>query len=76
VIGEKTLGDIEGATSYYLPDGSQLFIQTTSFVLPNGNDVGAEGVIPDVSVAAGWDEVLPDQDPVLDKAIEYLDKQQ
>lgn len=76
VIGEKTPGSIEAATSYYLPDGSELFIQTTSFVLPNGDEIGTQGVIADVSVEAGWDEILPNKDPVLDKAIEYLDGQQ
>jgi carboxyl-terminal processing protease len=76
VIGEKTPGSIEGVTSYYLPDGSELFIQTTSFRLPNGDDVGTQGVLPDISVEAGWDEVLPNKDPVLDQAIEYLDGQQ
>jgi carboxyl-terminal processing protease len=76
VVGEKTLGDIEGASSYYLPDGSQLFIQTTSFALPNGEEVGTQGVLPDILVAEGWDEVLPDDDPVLDEAIEHLDEQQ
>ena len=75
VIGEKTPGSIEGATSYYLPDGSELFIQTTSFMLPNGDEVGTQGVTPDVTVEAGWDEILPNQDPVLDKAIEHLDEQ-
>src|SRR5688572_4291074 len=73
VIGEKTPGSIEGATSFYLPDGSELFIQTTSFMLPSGDEVGTQGVTPDVPVEAGWDEILPDQDPVLDKAIEHLD---
>jgi carboxyl-terminal processing protease len=76
VIGEKTPGSIEGATSYYLPDGSELFIQTTSFALPNGDEIGTEGVVPDVRVDAGWDEILPNNDPVLDRAIEALDGQQ
>jgi carboxyl-terminal processing protease len=75
VIGEKTPGSIEAATSFYLPDGSEIFIQTTSFVLPNGNEVGTDGVVPDVAVEAGWDEILPNSDPVLDRAIEYLDEQ-
>lgn len=75
VIGEKTPGSIEGATSYYLPDGSELFIQTTSFMLPNGVEVGTQGVLPDVAVEAGWDEVHPNNDPVLDQAIEHLDEQ-
>lgn len=76
VIGESTPGSIESATPFYLPDGSELFIQTTTFVLPNGQEVGTEGVVPDVSVKAGWDEVLPNDDPVLDQAIKQLDQQQ
>jgi carboxyl-terminal processing protease len=75
VIGEKTPGSIEGATSYYLPDGSELFIQTTSFMLPNGTEVGTQGVLPDVAVEAGWDEIHPNNDPVLEQAIEHLDEQ-
>jgi len=75
VIGEKTPGSIEGATSFYLPDGSEIFIQTTSFALPNGDEVGTDGVVPDIAVEAGWDEILPTRDPVLDRAIEYLDEQ-
>lgn len=75
VIGEETPGSIEGAASFYLPDGSEVFIQTTSFALPNGNEVGADGVVPDIAVEAGWDEILPNRDPVLDRAIQYLDEQ-
>ena len=75
VIGEKTPGSIEGATSYYLPDGSELFIQTTSFMLPNGDEVGTQGVVPDVAVEAGWDEIEPNNDPVLEQAIGHLDEQ-
>jgi hypothetical protein len=37
--------------------------------------VGTRGVAPDLSVEAGWDEILPNRDPVLDRAIEYLDEQ-
>jgi carboxyl-terminal processing protease len=76
VVGEQTPGTIEGATSYYLPDGSELFIQTTSFMLPDGKEIGTQGVVPDFPVEAGWDEVLPNQDPVLDTAIELLDELQ
>jgi carboxyl-terminal processing protease len=75
VIGEKTPGSIEAASSFYLPDGSEIYIQTTSFVLPNGEEVGTRGVVPDLAVEASWDEILPNSDPVLDRAIEYLDEQ-
>ena len=76
VIGEKTPGSIEAATSFYLPDGSEAFIQTTSFVLPNGDEIGTTGVTPDLPVAAGWDEIVPGNDPVLDQAIEALEAAQ
>jgi carboxyl-terminal processing protease len=76
VIGEKTPGSIEAATSYYLPNGSEIFVQTTSFVLPNGIEIGTTGVLPDVPIEAGWDEILPDDDPVLDRAIETLEQEQ
>jgi carboxyl-terminal processing protease len=75
VIGENTPGSIEGATPFYLPDGSEVFIQTTSFILPNGEEVGTSGVAPDVPMETGWDEILPNRDPVLDRAIEHLDEQ-
>jgi C-terminal processing protease CtpA/Prc len=75
VIGENTPGSIEGATPFYLPDGSEIFVQTTSFALPNGQEVGTGGVVPDLTVEAGWDEILPESDPVLDRAIQYLDEQ-
>jgi carboxyl-terminal processing protease len=76
VIGETTPGAIEASSSYYLPDGSEVFVETTSFVLPNGDELGTTGVVPDISLQQGWDEVLPNNDPVLDRAIQYLDGMQ
>jgi carboxyl-terminal processing protease len=76
VIGENTPGSIEVASSYYLPDGSELFVQTTSFLLPNGEEVGTQGVIPDIPVEEGWDEIQPEDDPVLDQAIQHLEEGQ
>lgn len=76
VIGETTPGAVETTTDFYLPDGSQAFIATTSFVLPNGDEIGTSGVLPDVPIEASWDDVLPKKDPVLDRAVEALDEQQ
>jgi carboxyl-terminal processing protease len=72
LIGETTPGSIENTSSFYLPDGSRAFIETTSFRLPDGTDFGNTGVTPNVQVAAGWDAVLPNADPVLDAAIAAL----
>ena len=76
VIGENTPGAIESATPYILPNGSRVFIETSSFRLPNGDDIGNNGVKPNIQIEAGWDDVRPNHDPVLDKAIETLEAQQ
>ena len=75
IVGTTTPGLIETTSSYYLPDGSRIFVETTSFVLPNGDEIGINGVQPDVEVEAGWDEILPDADPILEAAIETLGSQ-
>jgi carboxyl-terminal processing protease len=72
IIGGNTPGAIESTASFYLPNGSRVFIESASFRLPNGEEIGNSGVKPDVEVEAGWDEVLPDADPVLDAAVELL----
>lgn len=72
IVGATTPGEIESTASFYLPNGSRVFIESASFRLPNGDEIGNSGVKPDVEVEAGWDQVLPDEDPVLDAGIELL----
>ena len=76
IVGARTPGAVEITTPFYLPNGALLFVETTSFRLPNGEEIGNNGVQPDVDVEAGWDEVLPDADPVLEAAIKLLDAQE
>jgi carboxyl-terminal processing protease len=76
LIGETTPGAIESTSPFYLPDGSRIFIETTSFRLPDGEEFGNSGIKPNVAVEAGWDAVLPNADPVLDAAIEALKNEQ
>jgi carboxyl-terminal processing protease len=74
IVGEKTPGSVETQAVFYLPDGSRLFVESTSFQLANGEELGNIGVVPDVQVPGRWDEVDPDNDPALNKAIEILEK--
>lgn len=76
IIGEASPGAIEGSDIFHLPDGSRVFLETTSFRLTGGGELGNNGVQPDVPVEAGWDEVQPNNDPVIKKAIEILEAQQ
>lgn len=75
LIGEATSGSVEATEAFYLPDGSRIFVETASFRLANGKEVGSGGLQPDVELAEGWDDVRPNADPVLEKAIEILDEQ-
>jgi len=72
IVGEPTPGEVETQSAYYLPDGSRMFLQSASFRLANGDELGTTGVVPDVLVPGGWDQILPNQDPVLDQAIQIL----
>ena len=76
IVGASTLGEIEIKTPFYLPNGALIFVESTSFRLLNGEEIGNNGVRPDVEVAAGWDEVLPEADPVIEAAIKLLDAQE
>jgi len=76
IIGATTPGSIETTSAFYLPDGSRIFVESTSFKLPNGTNVGNEGVKPNIEEEAGWDDVLPDNDPVIDSAVKVLESQQ
>ena len=75
IVGATTLGAIEITTPFYLPNGALILVESTSFRLLNGEEIGNKGVQPDLEVEAGWDEVIPDADPVLEAAIELLDAQ-
>jgi carboxyl-terminal processing protease len=73
IIGEQTPGKVETQSAFYLPDGSRIFVESTSFRLSNGAEIGTTGVTPDIKVNAGWDQIQPDSDPVIAQAVKVLD---
>jgi carboxyl-terminal processing protease len=73
VIGSNTSGSIETLAGYLLPDGSVVFIANTSFHFPEDHEVGIEGIIPQVQIEARWDEIVEDEDPVIQSAIESFE---
>jgi carboxyl-terminal processing protease len=73
VIGVPTEGAVEGVSVFYLPDGSRIFVESTSFHLPGADETVFNGVQPDVLIEAGWDDVLPNNDPLIDESIKILE---
>ena len=76
VIGSATPGDVETLGGFLLPDGSQVFIASTSFRLPDGEEIGVNGISPAIQIDARWDQIGPDKDPLIQAAIEALEVQQ
>jgi carboxyl-terminal processing protease len=76
LVGAPTTGSIESASPFYLPDGSLAFVQSASFRLPDGEEPGRNGISPDVRIDTDWDEVVPDDDPVLNAALKALEMEQ
>lgn len=72
IVGAQTSGQVETSSTFYLPDGSRMFVQSTSFRLPNGDEIGNNGITPDFVVEASWDEIQPTDDPVLERALFVL----
>jgi len=76
LIGLPTEGSVEGVSTFYLPDGSRMFVESTSFRVPEAGETRFDGIQPDILVETTWDEVLPDDDPLIPEAIKILEMAQ
>ncbi len=71
LIGEPTVGKGSVQRPYRLRDGSELRVTIAHWFTPNDRAISGEGLTPDIEVP--WPEnVGPDEDPQLDRAVEYL----
>jgi C-terminal processing protease CtpA/Prc len=72
LLGLPMPGLVEGAQHYALPDGSQLTLATVTFVPSNGEQIGIDGVQPDIRVDAYWEAQLSGDDEVIEAALNYI----
>ena len=72
--GAKSSGNIEALFSYKFEDGSVLWLAEQAFQLPDGRSWEGKGLIPDLPVAAEWDEFTGNNDPVINAAAQDLGK--
>jgi carboxyl-terminal processing protease len=71
LIGEKTFGKGVVQTVHTLSDGSQLIVTSAQWFTPNNQPIHGVGLTPDIEVPYPED-MAPDEDPQLERAIEYF----
>ncbi len=71
LIGEQTLGKGSVQRPYRLRDGSELRVTIAHWFTPNNRAINGQGLTPDIIVPWPGD-AGPDEDPQLDRAVEYL----
>jgi carboxyl-terminal processing protease len=74
LIGSRTFGKGVVQTIYPLPDGSAIKITTARYLTPNGRDINAVGIAPDIPVAdvKPPDIGKPATDEQLQRALTYV----
>jgi C-terminal peptidase prc len=72
LIGLESAGNIETLRAHEFEDGSRLWLAEEGFRLPDGSSWEGKGLVPDVRVAARWDEFDADNDPVIAAAVKTL----
>ncbi|CAA0179482.1 S41 family peptidase [Tenacibaculum maritimum] len=73
-IGEPTYGSTGQPMLFNLPGGATARICTKKDTFPNGQEFVGFGIQPDIFVKKSYQDYLNNTDPVLQKAIQYLNK--
>ena len=72
LMGLSTPGAIEQFSEIQLPDGSRLFLATSSFRTPDRIDLARSGLTPDLGVKEDWDMLSDDNDSAVEAAVTLL----
>ncbi len=72
LIGQSTAGNVETLFPYNFEDGSRLWLAEESFVPPDGTRWEGQGVQPDETVAAQWEDFTDQTDPYIEVALRVL----
>lgn len=75
LIGSKTFGKGSVQEVINLPKDSSLKVTIAKWLTPKGSEINGKGLEPDIKVEIPKDkELKPSEDPVMDKAVEVLQK--
>ena len=73
-IGEPTFGSTGQPMLFELPGGGSARVCTKKDTYPNGKEFVGYGVLPDIEVKKSFEDYMENKDPVLEKAIQYLNE--
>ena len=72
LIGELTFGKGSVQRPFTLSDGSELRVTAALWFTPNDRAIHMEGLAPDIEVPWPEEDVAPEADPQLERAVEYI----
>jgi carboxyl-terminal processing protease len=72
LIGEKTFGKGSVQLIYELSDKSRLHVTVAKWFTPNGNAIDGTGLAPDIESLISEEDRNNQQDPQLERAIDFL----
>jgi carboxyl-terminal processing protease len=72
LLGQTTLGKGSVQTVHELSDGSELRVTIARWFTPNDRAIHNVGLDPDIEVELSEQDILDENDPQLDRAIQYL----
>lgn len=74
-VGQRTAGRASEQKLIRLPDGTGLWLSSVRYLTPDGEPIDRVGVVPDVAVDVALPELgepLPEDDPILERALEHI----
>jgi len=73
-IGQPTFGSTGQPLGFVMPNGGFARVCTKKDTYPDGREFVGYGIQPDIEVKTELTDYMENKDPVLEKAIEYLNK--
>jgi len=72
LIGSQTFGKGSVQLVFDLSDGSSVHVTSARWLTPNHHTLDGNGLMPDIPVAITQEDIDNGRDPVLDRAVHYL----
>jgi carboxyl-terminal processing protease len=75
LVGQRTFGKGSVQLVYDLSDGSSVHVTASRWYTPSRNEIDRQGLSPDFDVAITQEDIDNGRDPILLRAVEYLQEQ-